>query len=356
MSIVFDYIVKLYNKSKQIDENNKGKMNYNPLFKSRYFIQLILYTFDEAYYAETYAKQLTKIRKGELADTRNIPANSEEDKYSSLFDCFPYLSEQRMETFIKIFREIRMDKIIDKYTTEHYDLSFLIEDGVNVDGVCNPNANIRTRLLERLPFNKLYPDVFFEFLDDHKYEPFSFGLATKRTPMLIDFVHTWDTFEDNTCCCSACCDAAACVGCCAADCAGATYTGCCVGSGAACAGTCDPIPRTDTVKTTNYIDMRNDNFVASELNEFIDRANDRLIVSIGKRLDMILSNMVYVPRKIKGSSQLITLIANNYKPIYNAFLIDYIRKNKNIMITSIDQQSSVLISIIMNILKYDKVK
>lgn len=315
MSIVFDYLVKLYKQSKQYEINNKDKMNYNPLFKSRYFMQLILYTFDEAYFMETEARKIIKIRNSEISEVESNCANDMEHKYKILFECFPYISEQRCETFIKIFREIQMDKIIDKFTTTNYDLSFLSE------------GNIRERLLERLQFNDFYPDAFIEYLDKNKYDKFPFGLTTKKNPISIDFVHQWDNVISNQAVSSI-----------------ANLT---------TSQVADPIPRTDSVSITSYMDMRNDNFVCKDLNEIIDRIDDKRPF-MGRRLDMLLSNLVFVPNKVKASSTLIYLIADYYKKEYNNFLIDYFRKNKNIVITSIDEQCNPLIKIIMDILKGDK--
>ena len=261
---------------------------------------------------ETEARKLIKVRNSEINDMEANYTNDIEHYYKVLFDCFPYITEQRCETFIKLFREIQMDKVINKFTTTHYDLSFLTE------------GDTRERLLERIQFKDFYPDIFIEYLDKAKYDKFAFGLTTKKNTISIDFIHMWD----NVCSDKARSD---------------------IVSSAA-----NIIPRTDSVAMTSYMDMRNDNFVCKELNEFIDRINDKLLIHINNRLEMILSNIVYIPNKIKASSELIKLIAKCYRKEYNSFLIDYFKKNKNIVITSDNEQSNSLIEIIINILKgYD---
>lgn len=147
MALVFEKIQDMYQRS--IQPGSKVE------FKSKYFMQYVLYTFDEVYFLATTVRQL-------LAEKGGNPLPLEK--------CFLDLSEDWCKTFSGYFMETKMGYIINTYYRPIYE-----NDSKRYKHFRNDKHN---KIYTIIPPEKLYPKIFREYLINHDIDGSDFGLPS----------------------------------------------------------------------------------------------------------------------------------------------------------------------------------
>lgn len=135
MSAVFENIQDLYQRS--IQPGSKV------VYRTKYFIQAILYTFDELYYSLTTVAKLLAEKSG---------------KYLPLEMFYPELDNRWCAEFVKYYNELNLNNII----LDYYEPIFYYTDSKAFKSIRNNKHN---KVYTIIPFEKLYPKIFMTYLE-----------------------------------------------------------------------------------------------------------------------------------------------------------------------------------------------
>lgn len=175
MSVIFEYIQDLYQRS--IQKNSSIK------YKSKLFIQKILYTFDELYRTETIFIQKYNEK------TKHIIEPTEK--------CYPEINNYWCKEFCKYYNELNMYQIINSY---YKPIDLRKEGNHNVKlktllGKGNNKCYIRMRACD------LFPKIFHDYVHSNNINGEQYFIDTnhgkniKETKLISNFIN--EHLDDN---------------------------------------------------------------------------------------------------------------------------------------------------------------